>query len=74
MTAALIILLCLSVDIPPFLCHGPEVQTILRERENTSPLSMKPSRATNATGTAMCLFLFLVCVFAVAQQITSLHN
>lgn len=32
MTAALIILLCLSIDIPPFLCHGHELQTILRER------------------------------------------
>lgn len=31
MTAALIILVCLSIDIPPFLCHGHELQTSLRE-------------------------------------------
>lgn len=31
MTAALIILVYLSIDIPPFLCHGHELQTILRE-------------------------------------------
>lgn len=47
MTAALIILVCLSIDIrPPFLCHGHELQTILRERT----LTVQPSRATNAIG------------------------
>lgn len=29
--AALIIRVCLSIDIPSFLCHGHELQTILRE-------------------------------------------
>lgn len=31
MTAAIIILACLSTDVPSFLCHGHELQTILRE-------------------------------------------
>lgn len=50
MTAALIILVSLSIDIlpppTPFLCHGHELQTILRE----STLTVQPSRATNAIG------------------------
>lgn len=50
MTAALIILVCLSIDVlpPSFLCYGHELQTILRVY--ISPLTVQPSRATNAIG------------------------
>lgn len=51
MTAALIILVCLSIDIPPFLYHGHELQTILRE----CTLTVQPSRATNAIGRNIAL-------------------
>lgn len=46
MTAALITPVCLSIDVPPFICHGPELQRILRERT----LTARQSRGTNAIG------------------------
>lgn len=51
MTATLITLVCLSIDIPPFLCLGHELQTILRE----CTLTVQQSRATNAIGRNVAL-------------------
>lgn len=49
MTAALIIRACLSIDIPLFLRHSHEVQTILRESTQLHS-QRRPSGAANVIG------------------------